>query len=157
MKKPLTQKRLENIALYYLERFDASSNKLRQVLFRRLKKQEMSEIPTDPQTPRWIENTVQKMIDLGYVNDNRYVENAVQRLSAMGKSARFIYQKLSAEGLDSDTIQTFLQDEDDLTRAQTFVRKKRLGKDYEKDLAKLARAGFNYDVARRALKGESDV
>ena len=157
MQKPLTPKRLENIALYYLDRFDASGTKLRQVLLRRLQKQKMANIPVDPNTPQWIESVVQKCIDLGYVNDTRYVENAVRRLSAAGKSARFIQQKLLSEGLDDDLIQSFLQADDDLTRAQTFVAKKHLGKDYEKDLAKLARAGFCYDVARRALKGENDV
>jgi len=157
MTKPLTQKRLENIALYYLERFDASSTKLQQVLMRRLQNQKAANIPIDPNTPEWIQNTVQKMIDLGYVNDKRYVENAVRRLSATGKSARFIFQKLSAEGLPSDLIQSFLDGSDDLERAQTFVRKKHLGKDYEKDLAKLARAGFSYEIARHALKGEDNV
>ncbi|MBQ4472593.1 MAG: RecX family transcriptional regulator [Alphaproteobacteria bacterium] len=157
MQKPLTPKRLENIALYYLDRFDASSTKLRQVLLRRLQKQKMSDTPVDPNALKWIENVIQKCVDLGYIDDKRYVENAVRRLSAGGKSARFIQQKLLSEGLDADLIQSFLQIDDDLTRAQTFVTKKHLGKDYEKDLAKLARAGFSYDVARRALKGENNV
>ena len=40
---------------------------------------------------------------------------------------------------------------DDLEAARTYVRRRRLvGGD--KDLAKLARAGFSYDVARRALE-----
>ena len=79
MQKLLTAKRLENIALFYLERFDASSDKLRQVLKRRLRRQKMQGIELSPEAPDWIENVIQKMQNLGYVNDDRYAENAVRR------------------------------------------------------------------------------
>ncbi len=157
MQKPLTQKRIENIALFYLDRFDASRGKLRQVLSRRVLHQKMLQLPIDPQVPKWIENTIQKMCNLGYIDDKRYAENIIRRLSASGKSTRFILQKLQTEGIDSELINSLLDPADDLERAKIFVHKKRLGSNYEKDLTKLARAGFNYETAKQALKGETDV
>lgn len=152
MQKPLTEKRLENICLFYLERFDASSDKLRQMLNRRIKRQKMQNIPVDKDIYSWIENVIGKMQRLGYVNDTRYAENVVRRLSQSGKSARFIQQKLAQEGINADVITALLNPQDDLERACLFVRKKRLGANYEKDLAKLARAGFDYETAKQALE-----
>jgi len=157
MQKPLTEKRLENITLYYLERFDASTNKVRQMLKRRVQKQKLAGLPVDKNINQWIETTLQKMQNLGYVNDERYTENVIRRLTQSGKSTRFIAQKLLSEGIDEAILEKYLSPEDELDRAQTFARKKHLGGDYQKDLAKLARAGFSYDIATQVLKGENDV
>lgn len=157
MQKPLTEKRLENITLYYLERFDASSDKVRQMLKRRIQKQKMLGIPVDKNINIWIENVIQKMQNLGYINDERYTENVIRRLSQGGKSTRFIQQKLVAEGISPTLVDNYLSADDELTRAQTFAHKKHLGHDYQKDLAKMARAGFPYEIAQQVLKGEDDV
>lgn len=157
MQKPLTEKRLENITLYYLERFDASSDKLRQMLKRRVQKQKMLGLPIDKNINQWIECVIQKMQQLGYVNDARYAENMIRRLSQSGKSTRFIQQKLLSAGIDQQIVENYLAPEDELDRARTFVHKKHLGADYQKDLAKLARAGFSYEIAQQVLKGEDDV
>ena len=154
--KPLTEKRLENIALFYLERFDASSEKLRQVLNRRLYRQKICGTVVNPESQNWIENIIQKMKHLGFVNDDRYAENVVRRLGEQGKSARQIQQKLCSEGIDAFVDEQLLSEQDDLSRAKIFVRKKHLGQNYEKDLEKLARAGFNYETAKQALKEKDE-
>lgn len=154
MQKPLTEKRLQNIALYYLERFDASSEKLRQTLKRRIQRQKMAGIPIHPSAYTWVEQILEKMKSLGYINDERYTENIIRRLSESGKSTRFIRQKLLVEGISEDTLEKFLSPDDELARAKNFVHKKHLGQGYQKDLAKLARAGFSYEIAQQVLKGE---
>ena len=123
MQKPLTEKRLQNIALFYLERFEASSQKLRQVLKRRVQKQKMQGLSVDPQVPKWIENVIQEMIRLGYVNDERYIENTIRRLSQAGKSTKFIRQKLLTEGMENEMIAAFLNPESALDQARLFVQK----------------------------------
>lgn len=153
MQKPLSPKRLSLFALTYLARFDCSSEKLRQVLNRRVLRQKRQNIPVDEQTPKWIEAVIQQMQNLGYIDDKRYVENAIRRLSESGKSARYIYQKLQADGIDTTLIESLLDnsEEQDIQRAIHFAHKKHLGKDYKKDLEKLARAGFSYEVAKQTL------
>lgn len=150
MQKPLTEKRLENIALFYLERFETSVEKLRQVLKRRVSRQKMQGIMVNPNVSGWIENVISKMQRQGFVNDERYVENAVRRMSEQGKSVRMMRQKLKAEGIDAAAVNNQVEMLDDLTQAKIFVRKKHLKPD-EKDLAKLARAGFDYETAKQAL------
>ena len=149
--KKITSQRLKNIALYYLDRFDASSEKLKSVLIRRVQKAKLAgdEVPSD--ASQWIDDIVANMQHLGYINDKRFCENKVRQYLNAGKSNRYIMSKLSEAGIDSNLIQSFLSD-DELEQAQIFVRKKRLGSDYQKDLAKLARAGFSYDIAQKVLK-----
>ena len=154
--KKITPQRLKNIALYYLDRFDASSEKLRSVLKRRVQKAIMmgDEVPSD--VSNWIDEIVQDMQRLGYVNDKRFCENKIRQYLNAGKSNRYIIGKLSEAGIDLDLIQSFLPD-DELEQARIFVHKKRLGQDYQKDLAKLSRAGFSYDIAQKVLKEDSNV
>lgn len=151
MQKPFTPKRLENIALYYLERFDASSEKLRQMLKRRIQHHQLQNIPVDKNINQWIEDVIQKLRNLGYIDDNRYAENVIRRLSQQGKSSRFIKQKLQMDGVENTTTDFYFDAETDLENARIFVKKKHLGNCYEKDMAKLARAGFDYETAKQAL------
>ena len=149
--KKITQKRLENIALYYLERYEASSGKLRAVLKRRLMKAS-KEQPIPPEASDWIEQVIFQMQQLGYINDKRFAENTVRRLSGAGKSRSFIRSKLKLAGIEEDEISQALADTDELASAQLWVQKKHLSGDFKKDLARLARAGFSYEIAREALE-----
>ena len=149
--KKITPTRLKNITLYYLERYEASSEKLRTVLKRRLIKA-AKEQPVPSEAHQWIEKIITEMQRLGYVNDKRFAENMVRRLSEGGKSHSFIRTKLKMAGIDEDEIMTVLTETDELTSARLMVQKKHLGYDYQKDLARLARAGFSYEIAREALE-----
>ena len=106
--KKITPERLKNIALFYLERYDASSEKLRFVLKRRVKKAALEQ-PVPPQTSSWIEQTVSEMKRLGYINDKRFAENLVRRYSEAGKSPSFIRSKLKLSGIDEMTISDMLE------------------------------------------------
>ena len=148
--KKMTENRLKNIALFYLERYETSSGKLRQVLNKRLlKAAREQEIP--PQAQGWIENIIEEMQRLGYINDTRYTQNAVERLCGAGKSRSFIRAKLKLAGISDEEIDQALSETDELTSARLMVQKKHLGNDFKRDLARLARAGFSYEIAREAL------
>ena len=149
--KKITPQRLKNIAFYYLERYDASSQKLRMVLKRRLIKASQ-EAPVPKDAEKWIEEVIQEMKQLGYINDRRFSENLVRRLTGTGKSRSFIRSKLKIAGIEEDEINAVLADTDELSSARLLVQKKHLGDDFKRDLARLARAGFSYEIAREALE-----
>ena len=149
--KKITQARLKNIALYYLERYEASTQKLRDVLKRRLTKARLEQ-PVPPEANTWIETVIEEMVRLGYVNDKRFAENTVRRLSGAGKSRSFIRTKLKLAGIEEEEIMEALSDTDELAAARLMVQKKHLGGDFKRDLARLARAGFSYEIAREALE-----
>lgn len=168
MVKKITQKRLENIALYYLERYESSSQKLKNVLLRRIARSKMQQIEVDEEAAVWVDEIIKKMQDLGYVNDTRYAENQWRILSASGKSVHYICQKLKMAGINESAIENLLQNQEettsdmDLKAAQNLIKKRKLGKYhtssevrkqmFQKDLAILGRAGFSYEIARQALE-----
>ncbi|MBV8548356.1 MAG: RecX family transcriptional regulator [Alphaproteobacteria bacterium] len=119
----------------------------------------------------------------GNLNDAAFAETKIAGMRRSGTSKRRIEQKLAHKGVAKQTVAKALQGFDsdqmgdtgdaELQAARTFARKKRLGSfrtqtqndegDKEerrqreaKDIAALARAGFSYDTAKRALGTSSD-
>ena len=166
MTKKITEKRLYNIALYYLSRYETTTEKLKAVLKRRVQKARFSGDEVNSQADEWIEKIVADAQKQGYVDDNRFATNNIERWFLSGKSLKYIQAKLHQAGLSSQMLLTFEeQSGKDLSEwerlaAQTFVRKKKLGsfrpadqqrEKYAKDLAAMARAGFALDLAKESL------
>ena len=91
--KPITQKRLMNIALYYLGRYESSAENLRQLLQRRIRRAEMkgAVVPNDVQM--WIDSIIKEMLRLGYVDDRRFALSITEKYRKAGKSQNYIRQK----------------------------------------------------------------
>lgn len=174
--KPVTQKRLMNIALYYLSRYESSAENLRRLLDRRIAKTAAKGGAVPAETEQWVNAVVSEVCRLGYVNDERFALSTVEKYRKAGKSERYIRLKLSQAGI-SDDIQdsVFKSDEAsvpaeaELSAALRLVEKRKMGtfrpaRDRKlfrkKDLAVLARAGFSFQTAVQALgsagEGEDD-
>jgi len=150
--KSITTKRLENIALYYLSKYDSSAENLKAVLKRRVEKARLKGADVPENASEAIEEITAKMVRLGYIDDSRFKENLLRRLGQAGKSRAQIMQKMIKAGVRDDEA---LADYDEDEAAAVFVKKKRLGinpENYMKDLAKLARAGFSKNAAKKALQ-----
>lgn len=165
--RPLTVKRLTNIALYYLGRYESSVEQLRKILLRRVLKERMkgADIPADIDAA--VDSIVTKAVADGYVDDRRFAEGVVRRCQSAGKSRRYLIGKLKTAGIDSDLILelTAALTDSDLDAARRFVQKKKIGccrplekqkECFKKDLAAMARAGFSFEVAKQALETGED-
>jgi len=121
-----------------------------------------------------LEAAVQQLVERyersGILNDSRFAEASIRSLRQRGLGERAILHRLSAKGLEAATVREALQrvdadqGEPELEAALRFVRRKRLGphrtkaataNDQRKDLQALARAGFSYEVAQRALAADA--
>ena len=169
--KPITQKRLMNIALYYLERYESSAENLRRLLQRRLLRAEMKGLVVPPEAQTWIDSIIKEVSRLGYVDDRRFASSLTEKYRKAGKSQSYIRQKLTLAGVDPDVLAEisagndgFDNAEAELDAARLLVKKRKLGRFRQtedrtlfrkKDLAVLARAGFSYQTAVKAL-GESE-
>lgn len=153
---------LENAALYYVQRYAATTASLRRVLQRRVQKARHA-YPDFDAAPcaAWIDAVIGKFVQLGYVNDAAYAEQKVQSLRRKGVSAKVISVKLREKGVSADIMQ---DDETELTAARRLVKRKRLGvyrtravdNAAQKDLAALARAGFSHAIAKAALSDKAE-
>lgn len=149
------------MALAYVNRFDVSAAKLRQHLTQRVRKAGGAE-----EAASWIAELVERYQGSGVLDDARFARNLASQLTARGKSTRAIQQKLSQRGVSSDVTDELMtqrrvdEPQADLEAARTYVRKRRLGPHRSpekrdefrhKDLATLARQGFSFDIAKKAL------
>ena len=167
--KQITQKRLMNVALYYLGRYESSSENLRRLLKRKILRAQMKGAAIPAEANVWIESVVKEVIRLGYVDDRRFALSVTEKYGKAGKSQNYIRQKLAQAGISAELQRDVLSETNvsaegtELEAALLLVKKKKLGsfrpeKDRplfrKKDMAVLARAGFSYQTAVKAL-GES--
>ena len=164
MVKKITEKRLENIALYYLQRFDTSEQKLREVLQKRVNEYARfdGEFKRN-EAYQWIEELIEKFTDCHYLDDARFAENKVRSYLSVGKSKRYIENKLKEKGVSEDIIDECFEEAEynPWEVILNFAKKKQIGgfrKDEEKkremrqkDMGTLVRAGFDYDMVMRIL------
>jgi len=164
----VTRVGLEGAALRYLERFDCSVARLRKVLMERVGKAARAGVEEAAVAPAIVEQLLERYLSSGLINDQRFAKNFADRARERGTSRRMIEQKLRARGISSDVVQELLPRNEsaqgELEAAQAFARRRRLGphrkaetrEEYKrKDLMAMARAGFSFDVASRALGNSS--
>lgn len=170
--KPVSERRLENVALFYLQRFAASAETLRRVLRRRVKRSARLHGTDRQQGYAMAEAVVARMVAAGLVDDRAFACARAARLHGRGASARLIAAHLQARGIAAELINEALASLDEaaggeenraLRAAVNLARRRRLGPFRppaeraamrQKDLAALARAGFSYAIAKRVLDAE---
>ena len=153
----LTPEALEEAALRYLNRFDCSVQKLRSYLASFVRKR-----AGDAALAAHVESLLERYRASGVLNDARFAENLAERLKGRGASRRMVEQKLRTRGITRDVAEQVARSSpgSDLEAARAFVRRRRLGSHRpeaeraakrRRDLAALARQGFDHDTALRAL------
>jgi len=159
-RKKITQSYLENSGAYYLERFSASISQFRKVMTRKI---DLSCRDHTEQNKEgcmvMLDEVVKKFEHLGYLNDNNYGRILVSSLQNKGVSYTRLLMTLRIKGLSEDIIEQITPEKDfdvDRKAALRWAKKKRLGpfairireNDLNRGLSSLARAGFDYDIAK---------
>jgi regulatory protein len=170
--KPITVKRLENIAAAYVDRYASSSGRLREVLLRRVRKARHAEAPVVDGAEAIIEGIVAKYVKGGILDDKRFAERKADSLSRRGTSQRRIREKLTQARVGRDEVDhalARLQAESDgdgeFAAAVALARRRRLGpfadpairgERRDKHLAAMGRAGFAFGLARRVIDAKDE-
>jgi regulatory protein len=169
----LERAELEGAALRYLDRFDTSEANLRRVLARYVQRvADERGAAAASVGPELIEELVARYVESGVLSDARFAETLAGGLRRKGSSRAAILQRLRARGVDPEVADRALGQTDgeqranaEIEAARALVRRRRLGPfrpepersaKRKRDLGVLARAGFDLDVARRALGGTGD-
>ncbi|HJL19147.1 MAG TPA: RecX family transcriptional regulator [Sandaracinaceae bacterium LLY-WYZ-13_1] len=164
--KEATPAYLERVALWYMARHPGSTARVRRTLEKRVRRS-VEALGTDPvEGAEAVAAVLAKLERLGLLDDARFAEARVRSLRRRGKSARAIRAALRRQGVDDALVDRALSVHDDagdaeLAAARALARKRRLGPwrrdpatradGRERDLAKLGRAGYSFDVARRVV------
>lgn len=153
---PLDRRKLDDLALRYVERFATTRGRLADYLRRKIRERGWDGPPADPDA------LAARMAELGYVDDRAYAEAKASALARRGLGARRVADALRharVEPEDADALRPDIA-ERSVDAALAFARRKRIGpfaaqspdRDLlAKQLAAMARAGHPYDLSRRIL------
>ena len=155
----MDEKKLLKYAVDYLSKYDSSKNNLVSVLKRKILRLNITNFEKKKLIDI-IENIILKLEKNKFIDDDRYSSTKILSLSNSGRSKNFIFNYLIKKGVNKTQIQNNLNsmnqnnDNWELESAKIFVKKKKLlekNDSYEKKLAKMARAGFSYDICKKIL------
>ena len=155
----MDEKKLLKYAVDYLSKYDSSKVNLFNVLKRKILRLKTTNYEKN-KLINIIESIIIKLEKNKFIDDDRYSSTKILSLSNSGKSKNFIFNYLIKKGVNKSQIRNNLnlmeQDNDnwELNSAKIFAKKKKLlekNQSYEKNLAKMARAGFSYDICKKIL------
>jgi regulatory protein len=168
--KKITEKYLYNSGLAYLQRFPSSTPHFKRIMGRKIDRSCNYHKDQDRETcNQFLDATIATFVRQGLLNDEAYLQGMVNSLRRRGQSTQAILSKLGQKGMTQETVLKAVRayDDDhglanpDLSAAVMLMRRKRLGpfrkaQEFEKtkELAALARAGFGFDIAQKALSLE---
>jgi len=153
------EKKLLKYAIDYLSKYDSSKNNLISVLKRKILRLNVTNFEKK-RLIDIIENIIIKLEKNKFIDDDRYSSTKIISLSNSGRSKNFIFNYLIKKGVSKSQIENNLnimkQDNEnwELESAKIFAKKKKLlekNESYEKKLAKMARAGYSYDICKKIL------
>ena len=168
--KKIKKNSLRNIALYYLQRYASSKENLKSVLKRRVMRSARFHETDIEEVSVWINDLVEQLAKSGVVDDQTYAEAKMWALFRHGISPKIISQRLIQKGINSDLIQQIITKlytethDPNLSAAKKLVKRRRLGpyrqpnkrkEQQDKDLAAVARAGFDFQTARKVIYAET--
>jgi regulatory protein len=167
---PVTRDELDEAGLKYLDRFDVTVSGMQRMFRRYLVRAHAKQRDVSAADPI-VEELIRRYCEAGILSDERFASNMAAGLRRRGASRLGIVHKLRARGVNGDLAKDAVAEVDagdadaELEAAKALVRRRRLGP-YRaepersaraaKDLGVLARAGFSFEVARRALGTECE-
>lgn len=171
--KKATARSIENAALHYLGRYAASKAHLRRVLMARVQRSAYHHGTDENEGAKFVDTVIEKFERLGYLDDGAFAKMRARSLYARGTPLRGIRFKLAQQGVGEGDIEAALESlveeegvaELDLAAAVKLAERRRMGPfgggdadareaQRDRDLGRLARAGFSYDIARRVIEAD---
>lgn len=153
---------LKKSAISYLSKYDSTKKNLGRILRNKIIKMKDLEKIEKFNLHQLIPKILIELEDKNLINDKNFAQNKIKNLFLQGKSEYYISNILLKKGVAKDLIkETLINFENDnpdwkIKSAELFAKRKKLGKfgdfkNKEKDLAKMARAGFNFDISFKTL------
>ena len=152
---------LKKYAYSYLSKYNTSKKNLDRILQNKVRRMNLNK--KDKYTLySSIASILTDLENNKLIDDNNFAQSKIDSLSLQGKSRIFIKNYLLQKGIEKNIVEKTFKNFElknpnwELESAKIFARKKRLGvkksKNFEKDLAKMARAGFNYKIIKEILE-----
>ncbi len=158
--KKISERYLRNSGEYYLNKYPASSAHFLIVMTRKIDRSCYDH--PDQDREKWIIHVRDTVIPyfekLGFLNDELLAKGLFNSFQNKGFSKAKIKSRMIQKSIPSELVSALFDNGfNDKDAVLQFAKKKKIGKyrqtpyadfqDKQKDLGKLARAGFSYDIA----------
>ncbi|MGF1477467.1 MAG: regulatory protein RecX [Geminicoccaceae bacterium] len=166
--RPLDLTTVKDWAFGYVARYASSTARLRRVLLRRARRYGYEDTVSEP----LIDKAIATVVELGLIDDAAYARSLERRFDERGRSTRALVSALAEKGVAREIIDDLVGSRsraDEMRSALALARRRRLGPfrrssdqgdaSFElrlKELAVLARAGFDAAIARRIVTASSE-
>lgn len=174
---PVTAETIKRAAENYVARFASSAAQLKTVLMRRVERSARHH-GTDPEKGEALaDEIVTRYIRLGILDDTAFARSRALSLFRRGDTPQAIRYRLLQQGVAESDIDAALdnlleetpeadsQSDLEFTAAITFARRSRIGPFRRKpadddlkrrELARMARRGFGFDIAKKVVYAETE-
>ena len=152
---------LKKYAVQYLSKYDSTKKNLERVLRNKIRRINNANKDEKVFLFKLIFKIIEELESKQIINDEKYADTKILYFSSQGKSKNFIKNYLLQKGIEKNIINSTLKDFElnnpdwEFKSAKIFIRKKILGfndeKNKEKNLAKMSRAGFDYNTSKKML------
>lgn len=164
----MTEGSLRKAALGYIDRYATSTEHLRRVLERKIRRSVHAHGTDAVEAAGWTTRILADLVNGHLIDDESYAAARARALRTRGASSRAIHAALKKKGLQQQVIERVMASRDSLDENRTaacyYARRKRLGPyrasavragRRDRDLAALARAGFDYSLALEVIDAPS--
>jgi regulatory protein len=159
---PLNNERLRGLALHYVGKYATTRAKLANYLQRKINERGWDDA-SGPET----EALIERLCELGYINDAQFAEARSRALVRRGFGRRRLDDDLRSAGIDVQDAQLAREfaELSDFESAENFARRKRIGpfanepatpERKHKQLQAFLRAGHSFDLAKRFVNAEPE-
>lgn len=152
---------LKKYAITYLSKYNTSKKNLDRILQNKVRRMNLNK--KDKYTLyNFIASILTDLENNKLIDDKNFAQSKIHSLSLQGKSKISIISYLIQKGIEKNMVEKTFKNFElinpnwESESAKIFARKKKLGAKHsnnlEKDLAKMARAGFNYKIIKETLE-----
>lgn len=143
-----------------IEEFDKIKTKvLKYIMYKKRTEKEVIQKFSSSVDQNMLEDVIEHLKEIGYINDENYIERAVNEFMAINTlSIRKMRNKLYAKGISSDIIDTYFDKHEDEIKeyevkcAQKIILKKQSQMEKEEIEQFLYRKGYSSETTREAFE-----
>lgn len=146
--------------MYTIEEYDKEKSKvLKYILYKKRSKQEIKNKFYNTIENEMLDNIIEELEENGYINDNNYIERAVNEYKALNKlSLKEVRYKLMSKGIPNELIEDYISnhqeqmEEYEINSAKTIIIKKQNTMEEEAIIQFLVKKGYKTSNIRKAIE-----
>lgn len=147
-----------------LEQFDKLKTKvLKYIMFKKRTEQEIKRKFSDVENQDMLEDVIENLKEIGYINDESYVERAVAEFMNLNNlSLKELKYKLMSKGVKTNVMDNYFDnhidelEEYEINSAKNIILKKQYSMDENQLIQHLLKKGYKMDSVKQAIEQMSE-